>query len=73
MLAVKSTSKQVIIVPEGIDSELRDMGRDKFLICPAFEGNVYFGSGSFTPPSVHYQAKSARGFSEPEVQGSLSR
>jgi hypothetical protein len=72
MLTAKTTSKQLIIAPEGIGSELREMGRDKFLICPACEGNVYFRSGSFTPHFVHYSAECTVRFSEPETKEHLA-
>ena len=72
MLTAKTTSKQLIIAPEGIESELREMGRDKFLICPACEGNVYFRSGSLTPHFVHYSAECTVRFSEPETKEHLA-
>ena len=72
MLTAKTTSKQLIIAPEGIESELREMGRDKFLICPACEGNVYFRSGAFTPHFVHYPAECTVSFSEPETNEHLA-
>ena len=72
MLTAKTTSKQLIIAPEGIESELREMGRDKFLICPACEGSVYFRSGSFTPHFVHYSAECTVRFSEPETKEHLA-
>jgi hypothetical protein len=72
MLTAKTTSKRLLIAPEGIENELREMGRDKFLICPACEGNVYFRSGSFTPHFVHYSAECIVRFSEPETKEHLA-
>ena len=72
MLTARTTSKDLLIAPEGVECELRAMSRDKALTCPACERNVYFRSGSYVPHFAHYKSECTALYWETESKEHLA-